>query len=336
MTEQIEDAIKRYGSQIDDLLREVIPPGQSDCLSEPIWHHLSTGGKRIRPALCLITCEALGGNPEHALPFAVAVEILHNMFLLHDDIEDGDTMRRDQPTVWVKFGLANGINAGDYLLARAYSCVLKCPVSAEKQLKLLDVFTSTCEKTIQGQALDINARGRENFTTDDYMRLVELKTGGYLAFGMVGGAVVAGAAEGVIEKLWSFGKTMGPAFQIRDDMIDLTAGKGRGGAIGSDIKEGKPSFLYAHTCRVATEAQRQRLRRIMLKPREKTTDADVRWVLKLYEKHGALAAAQARADSLVAQAFKTIDELPLQDADPSRPAKQVFRDIAAFMARRTT
>jgi len=209
-------------------------------------------------------------------------------------------------------------------------------VSAEKQLKLLDVFTSTCEKTIQGQALDINARGRENFTTDDYMRLVELKTGGYLAFGMVGGAVVAGAAEGVIEKLWSFGKTMGPAFQIRDDMIDLTAGKGRGGAIGSDIKEGKPSFLYAHTCRVATEAQRQRLRRIMLKPREKTTDADVRWVLKLYEKHGALAAAQARADSLVAQAFKTIDELPLQDAGPSRPAKQVFRDIATFMARRTT
>src|SRR3989339_780697 len=199
--------------------------------------------KRVRPAICLITCEALGGNTNDAIHFALAIEIMHNMFLMHDDIEDGDTIRRDQPTVWVKYGTANAINAGDYLLACAYKSVLASPVSLEKKIHLLQILTLTYEKTVEGQALDINARAAEDFSVDKYMAMVELKTGYYLACGMVGGAVVSGISEKVVEKIWSLGKTMGPAFQIRDDLIDLTHGKGRGGAIGSDVKEGKASFL---------------------------------------------------------------------------------------------
>ena len=87
----------------------------------------------------------------------------------------------------------------------------------------------TYEKTVEGQALDINARAAEDFSVDKYMAMVELKTGYYLACGMVGGAVVSGISEKVVEKIWTLGKTMGPAFQIRDDLIDLTHGKGRGG-----------------------------------------------------------------------------------------------------------
>ncbi len=86
MQTNIEESIKIYGKKIDDLLKEIIPPDKDDYLSEPIWHHLRTGGKRIRPAICLITCKELGGNPDEALYFALAIEILHNMFLLHDDI----------------------------------------------------------------------------------------------------------------------------------------------------------------------------------------------------------------------------------------------------------
>ena len=95
METNIEESIKIYGKKIDDLLKEIIPQDRDDYLSEPIWHHLRTGGKRIRPAICLITCKELGGNPDDALHFALAIEILHNMFLLHDDIEDEDTMRRE-------------------------------------------------------------------------------------------------------------------------------------------------------------------------------------------------------------------------------------------------
>jgi len=325
----IVESIKMYGGKIDEMLKGLIPENKKDYLSEPIWYHMNTKGKRVRPAICLITCEALGGNPDDALCFALAIEVLHNMFLMHDDIEDGDTIRRDQPAVWVKYGTANAINAGDYLLACAYKSTLKSPLSLEKKIKLLDALTLTYGKTVEGQALDINARASEHFAVDEYMKMVELKTGYYLACGMVGGAIVSGGSEEVIDKIWLLGKTMGPAFQIRDDLIDLTHGKGRGGVIGSDIKEGKASFLYAYVLQKAPLEKREQLHYIMLKPREETTDGDIRWVIRLYEEYNAMQYAQDYAENLVQQAYETIEEIPVDD-------KSIFRDIASFMAQRIT
>lgn len=325
---QIEEAIKSYGKRIDELLREIIPPDRQDFLCEPIWHHLNTGGKRIRPAVCLITCEALGGNPENALHFALAVEILHNMFLLHDDIEDGDTMRRDKPTVWVKYGIDNAINAGDYMVARGYQSILASPVSTAKKLKLIEVFTLTYEKTVEGQALDINLRAAKDITVEDYLKMVRLKTGYYLACGMVGGAIIADIPDNVVDKIWELGKSMGPAFQIRDDLIDLTLGKGRGGVIGSDIKEGKASFLYAYTLGVANVEEKNTLIQIMAKPRESTTGDDIKWVLNLYNKYNVKEYAQNFAEDLIKEAHKTIEKFPVDN-------KEIFREIANFMAQRT-
>lgn len=324
---RIEESIKIYGAKIDELLKELIPPHRNDYLSAPIWHHMRTGGKRVRPALCLITCEALGGNPHEAIHFALAIEAMHNMFLIHDDIEDGDTVRRDQPTVWVQYGTANAINAGDYLLACAYKTTLASPISVEKKITLLQALTSTYEKTVEGQALDINARAAEDYSVDKYMEMVELKTGYYLACGMVGGAIVSGVSEQVVDKIWTLGKTMGPAFQIRDDLIDLTHGKGRGGVIGSDVKEGKASFLYSYALQVSSTDDKKQLRNIMLKPREETTDADIQWVLGVYHKYGAIQYAQDFAENLVKQAYKTIDEIPVEN-------KTIFKEIASFMAQR--
>ena len=329
MQTNIEESIKIYGKKIDDLLKEIIPPDKDNYLSEPIWHHLKTGGKRIRPAICLITCKELGGNPDEALYFALAIEILHNMFLLHDDIEDEDTMRRDQPTVWVKYGIANAINSGDYLLARAYHCILTSPTPIDRKLKLLEIFTLTYEKTVEGQALDINARGASDFTVKKYIELVRLKTGYYLACGMVGGAITSGNSNGTIDKIWDLGKLMGPAFQIKDDLIDLTRGKGRGGVIGSDIKEGKSSFLYAYTLEVASEDDKQKLIEIMAKQREKTTEDDVKHVLGIFNRYGAIDHAQKYADDLIKQTSQIIDEIPTNN-------KTVFRDIANYMAQRMT
>ncbi len=329
MQTNIEESIKIYGKKIDDLLKEIIPPDKDDYLSEPIWHHLKTGGKRIRPAICLITCKELGGNPDEALYFALAIEILHNMFLLHDDIEDEDTMRRDQPTVWVKYGIANAINSGDYLLGRAYHCILISPTPPEIKLKLLEIFTLTYEKTVEGQALDINLRGASDFTVEKYIELVRLKTGYYLACGMVGGAIASGNSDVTIDKIWDLGKLMGPAFQIKDDLIDLTRGKGRGGIIGSDIKEGKSSFLYAYTLDEASEDNKQTLIEIMTKQREETTEADVKHVLDIYNRYGAIDHAQKYADDLIKQTSQIIDEIPTNN-------KTVFKDIANFMAQRMT
>ncbi|MGR3178946.1 MAG: polyprenyl synthetase family protein [Candidatus Anammoxibacter sp.] len=325
----IEDKIKTYGNKINKLLKDLIPVNKDDYLSEPIWHHLSTGGKRIRPAICLITCEALGGNVENALHFALAVEILHNMFLMHDDIEDGDTVRRDKPTVWVKYGLANAINAGDYMLALAYRSILSSQTGVEIKIKLLDIFTMTYGKTVEGQALDINARAEKDFTVEKYMKIVELKTGYYLACGIVGGVALAEHNNSNLDTIWELGKNMGPAFQIKDDLIDLTIGKGRGGVIGSDISEGKASFPYAYTLEVANENEKNQLIRIMSKERDKTYKDDIRWVIDLYKKYDALDYAQDYAEKLIKETYKTVDRIDTKD-------NTIFKEIADFMVQRSS
>ena len=327
MLMNVAETLKSYGDKIDACLEEIVPRDSGDVLSRQVWHHLDTGGKRIRPALCLLTCEALAGSIDDAMPFAVGVELLHNMLLLHDDIEDGDETRRDQPTVWKRFGVPNAINAGDYLLGRAMAAVLQSPVAPGPKLKLAEVFVDAYERTVEGQAMDINSRADPDWTVDDYMRMVVLKTGRYLALGMVGGAIVAGADERIIDAIHGMGETLGPAFQIRDDLIDLTEGKGRGGLLGSDVKEGKPSILYAYALSQGTPADREQLLAIMAKPREETTDEDVAAVMAIYDAHDAIAFAQDKAERLIDDAYTTLDKLPLD-------SKALFRGIADFIVKR--
>jgi len=326
--EEFGRALARAGRRIEPLLRELFPPDDSDPLCGPFWRHMRSGGKRIRPALCLLCCEELGGDSEQALPFAAAVEVLHNMFLIHDDIEDGDTVRRDAEAVWVSYGLGPAINLGDYMLGRAYSAVLRSHVPAEVRLRLLEAFTDTYERTCRGQALDMELRGSEDLTLDAHMEMVTLKTGHYLALGMVGGAIVAGLGEEAVREIRNLGCTMGPAFQIRDDVLDLTQGKGRGGARGNDIREGKPSILYAHALATASAQERSRLLEVARKDRRQTTEQDVEWVLGLYERLGSVEFAQARAEELVARAFETIERIPVEN-------KAFFRRAARFMALRS-
>jgi len=331
------DALARQlaeaGADILPRLEELLPRGLDDYLSAAVWHHLDTGGKRIRPALCLLACRHFGGEPARATWFAVAVELLHNMFLVHDDVEDGDTMRRDRETVWVRFGTPNAINVGDYLLAAAYRAVLRSPVDAATTVRLLDEFTETYATTCRGQALDINMRARPDLSIEDYLRMVSLKTGRYLALGMVGGAIIAGSGDVLIERLRALAASMGAAFQIRDDLIDLTAGKGRGGVVGCDIREGKPSILYAHALGAAGADDRRALVEIMGRPREEVTDDDVRRARDVYDRCGSVAFAAAEADRLVGEALRTIDEIPPAAADGA--ARDFLRGVTAYMVSRT-
>jgi geranylgeranyl pyrophosphate synthase len=324
----VTELLKNYSEQIETLLRRKFPPQTVDFISDGVWYQFSTGGKRLRPALCLLTCEQLGGDVEAALPFALAAEILHNLFLIHDDIEDGDTMRRDRKTLWTQYGLANAINMGDYLTAAAYRILLASPLEAKTILRLLAIYTLTFEKTVEGQALDINHRGSEALKIADYYRIVQLKTAYYLTFNLVGGAIVAGISESVIERLWNLGRHLGPAFQIRDDLIDLTRGKGRGGEIGCDIREGKPSIFFAFALERLPEKgeERKRLLEIIRKPRESTTSSEVQEVMKIYESIGAFPFAEAECQRLITEAYAIIDHLPLDDK-----GKELFRSISRFM-----
>ncbi len=298
---------ERWVERVEDILRRAFPMEQQPYLNPAITYHLGTGGKRIRPVLCLAACEQLGGDPEEALPLAAATEILHNMFLVHDDVEDGDTVRRDQPTLWAKYGMANAVNCGDYMLGRACRLLLDAYRTRPFCVRLLDLFTGTLERTIEGQALDMNMRGAEDFSVEEYMEIIRLKTGYYLGFAIVGAAVIAGAPAESERRLAELGLLLGPAFQIRDDVLDLTEGKGRGGMIGSDIREGKPSILYAAALPHCDFEEQAELVAIMRKPREDTTSEDADRVLNIYKKYDITGFALRFANQLIEPAMEIIE-----------------------------
>lgn len=283
-------------------------------------------GKRIRPVLCLLSAEALGAPLAAAEPFALAIELMHNFCLVHDDLEDGDRTRRGRPAVWVRYGLPHGINAGDFLLVQAQRALVTegRALTPETRLRLLRLFVFTLERTHIGQALDISARADRAITEDHYLRLVREKTGHYLAAPIQGGAIVAGADEATLATIAEMAAFLGPMFQIMDDIIDLTDGKGRE-STGSDIREGKRSFLVAFTAARCSPAERDRLFDLLDKARDATTAEDVAEVRALFEKHNAIEAGRDRCRQLYRASLAELEKLPAPLAAALGP---VFESLA--------
>lgn len=314
--------------------KEIVKIMPRDCgvpnLQDAAWYALSAGGKRLRPTMCLLVAEALNGDMKQALRFGVAIELLHNFLLVHDDIEDGDLVRRNSPAVWVKYGLPHGINIGDFLLAQVYrsiSSLRQLDVKDSKIVDLLDEVTNCLIETGEGQAIEINARLRTDLTEDEYLQIVRKKTAAYLTIPMIGAAIIAGAPDNILSAIRRYGHFVGPAFQIIDDAIDLTEGKGRGEK-GCDIKEGKPSFMVVHVANKCTETEKTKLFEILKKPREMKTASDISWVTDLFEKYDAISIAQKKAADLVGQGKEAISSLPIH-------LRNVLNGLADFAVERS-
>lgn len=279
MIDAIERILHRRGRAIEKELEKAIPRKGTPNLNDAVWYHMDSGGKRVRPVLAILTCEALGGDTYKVMPFAAACELLHNWLLVHDDIEDGDRMRRDKPALWVKYGMAHGINVGDFMSLKVVELVLNSSLDEKTKLALFGEIAETCVKTAEGQTMDMNLRSQRNPGEKDYMKMIELKTAWYLTLPMVGGAIVAGRTD-LVPKIKEFGMKVGPAFQIADDLLDLTKGKGRG-EIGSDVKEGKRSIMVVHCSSKSSGDERKRLFGVLDKTRENTTKEDIKYVKAL-------------------------------------------------------
>lgn len=270
------------------------------------------GGKLFRPLLCHWFGTGIGASSGVVEPVCCLTEWLHSAFLIQDDIQDGDQWRRDQPALWKSHGIATAINAADWLLAEVYREISQVAVSDLQRSRLLEAVQDVHRRTVLGQQFDFIGRADPAFDLPRYQQAVQLKTGRYLALGLVVSAIVGGLEEDSIESLWRVGDQLGPAFQIQDDLLDLTDSKGRGGEVGNDIREGKPSILYAHALEsqdVGTE-DRSQLIEIMRKSRGETSDGDVEWVISLFEKCGSVEFAREQADARALEGVDLFRETP--------------------------
>ena len=284
-------------------------------------------GKRIRPLLCLLTARALGARSAEAMPFALAIELMHNFALVHDDMQDGDVMRRGRDAVWVRYGAAHAINIGDYLLVHANRVLADAVgLAPETRVRLLALIGSALDHTHVGQALDMNARAGRDVSLEDYLRIVREKTGHYLAAPIQGGAIVAGAGEPVLAAIGEMAGLLGPMFQIIDDIIDLTDGKGRE-AVGSDIREGKRSYLVAHAAARAAPEERERLFRILDAPRDQTTLPMIAEAAEIFERHGSVAAGRVYCNELYADSRRVLETMPA-------PLSRALGEVLEMLVRR--
>ena len=282
-------------------------------------------GKRIRPLLVLLTTAAAGGKWENALPAAAAVELVHNFSLIHDDIQDNSPLRRGRETVWQKWGLAQGINAGDSMFSLAHIALrrLEKMVSPEIALRAYQILPMSCLILTQGQYLDLSYEGRPDLTVEDYWPMIRGKTAALLAACTELGALIAGADARAQEAYRKFGEYVGLAFQVQDDILGIWGDAAlTGKSADSDLLAGKKSLPVLYSLEKKGEfAKRWQNGKISIE--------EVPELAKTLEVEGALAYAQEAADTLTKRALEAVEE-----AEPQGDAKVALFELADMLIKR--
>ncbi len=298
-------------------------------LSDPIWNFLDRGGKRGRPMLMLLACEAVGGNAQKAMPFAIIPEIIHNGTLIIDDIEDNSDLRRGKPALHKLFGLDVAVNAGNAMYYLPFLIIQHADIDDTTKRKLYDVITLDCLLCHVGQATDIywhNGK-KANISEGEYLQMCANKTGVLARISAKLGAILGGADEQQIAALGKFGESLGVAFQIEDDILNITSSQGIGKEVGDDINEGKRTLMVLHVLKIGKDDDKKRLIRIL---DMHTKDLKlIQEAIRIMEKYGSVPYAQKVAKNLLADAWSELNPL-LEESN----SKQKLKSLCNFLIER--
>lgn len=275
-------------------------------LYDPIRYTLEGEGKRLRPVLLLLACDAVGGAVEVALPAAAAVELLHNFTLVHDDIMDRDDTRRGRATVHRKWDNDVALLAGDGLVALAYRHLLK--TATPRLAHIAQIFTDGIIELCEGQALDREFEQRPQVRMANYLTMISKKTARLLAIGAQIGGTIGNGSEREVELLTAYAENLGIAFQIQDDLLDITVEQEiLGKDFGSDIKRHKRTFLVIHALEHGTAAQQQYLQKVLQTPGLGTND--ILKVRDIFQVAGTLAAAESAVRDYISRSRAALQDL---------------------------
>jgi geranylgeranyl diphosphate synthase type II len=322
-TEFFVDSLRSYrDAVIDEITRIIAAKRFQKNLAHRLAEYPLRAGKGLRPAICMATCQALGGKPGEALQSAVALELYHNAFLVHDDIEDDSNYRRGKPTIHHEYGMPVAINIGDGLSVLAMTPLLHNlrTVGLGRTLRIFREIERMLRESVEGQAMELDwVSAREWQLTDrDYFVMTRKKTCWYTCITPCRiGALIAGANRRRLAALRQFGMCLGTAFQIQDDLLNLDEDAGSyGKELAGDIWEGKRTLMLIRLMQVAPKREQQKLVRVMSADRRDKTAADVRWVLALMRKHGCIDYGRSACRRFAMRA-QTLFDAALGDVGPS-------------------
>jgi geranylgeranyl diphosphate synthase type I len=334
---RVLEAVAERREEVNAAVEEDLPPAEPERLYEASRYLLNAGGKRLRPALFLIAAEAIadvepGSEPYRSFPSldgdevdvmagAVSVELIHTFTLAHDDIMDDDDMRRGERAVHREYDLSTAILAGDTLFAKGFELLTHTGAKPERQLAAIRRLAETCTRICEGQELDVEFEFAAEVLPEEYMRMVELKTAVLYGAAAAIPAVLLGADDETVEALYQYGVESGTAFQIHDDVLDLTVpseelGKRR----GSDLLEGKRTLITLHARQHGLDVDD------LLD--DDPSEADIDAAVEALREVGSIEFARERAEELTASSKERLDTLPESEA------RELLADLADYLIHR--
>ena len=309
----------RYGDDIETELKSLIM-GQSLPLYRMMAYHMGWlddqgeevhmgGGERIHSILCILACEALGGEITKALPAAAALELVHNFSLIHNDIQDGSPERYHRPTVWWVWGPAQGINAGDGMHALARLSLLRQTEKGlpyELALRAVETLDTACLHLCEGQYLDLTYQERVDISQDAYFQMVEGKTAALMGCATELGALMAAADDKAVQAMSLFGRKLGMAFQVQDDILDLWGSENAEVPPAGSLLNKRKSLPIVYALKSATGAEKRALGDVYFK--RVMDPEDIEKVIGVLDSLGAREFSQEAADSLGQEALQALNE----------------------------
>ena len=317
LSQYLESVVKHIDSLIDRYFAD-----SAGELNKASAHLLSAGGKRLRPAVVMLAADAVNpGSSSDIIPASLALELIHTFTLIHDDIMDGDTLRRGVQTVHTKWDMPTGILAGDVLYARAFEFLCLSLADDHAKVRAVSMLARACADICEGQHMDMTFEHRDDVDEFEYLEMVKKKTGVlYAAAAGIGGILGGGNAQQV-KALYNFGLSTGIAFQIQDDLIDLlTPPEKSGKDRASDIREGKQTLISIKAREKGIDLR---------KYRHNLADADINRVIDELNEAGVIDEVKKMAEDLVTASNKHLSLLP-----PSKE-RQLLMDIGEFFVTRS-
>jgi len=280
---------------------------EAEKLNEPVKYILSIGGKRLRPVLALMACNLFSDQIDDAIMPATGLEVFHNFTLVHDDIMDHAPVRRNLPTVHSKWNLNQAVLSGDVMAFIANECFLQTP--PRYLHKVFKVFNKAAIEVCVGQQLDIDFEKAVIVSHEEYLRMIELKTAALLAASSKIGAIIGGADDKDSDLLYEFGRYLGLAFQIQDDLLDIYGDiKIFGKIMGGDIISNKKTFMLVKALEIASTEQAKQLHELF-SMKEFDPDVKVKKVIEIYELLNIKNISEVLANDYISAAFSLLDKI---------------------------
>ncbi|ELY57235.1 geranylfarnesyl diphosphate synthase [Natronococcus jeotgali] len=339
--EAVLEAVGQRRELVNEAIPEELPIQRPERLYEASRYLLDAGGKRLRPTVLLTTAEALAdveplsreyrefptldGDRIDAMAAAVSVEVIQSFTLIHDDIMDDDDLRRGVPAVHREYDLETAILAGDTLYSKAFEIMLETGAEPDRAVDALEVLATTCTKICEGQSLDVDFEQRTDVTPEEYLEMIEQKTAVLYAASAALPAILQGADEETIDALYGYGLDIGRAFQIHDDVLDLTVPSEKlGKQRGSDLVEEKQTLITVHARERGVDVEEL----VDTEDVDAVTEAEIDDAVGELERVGSIEYAADRARELVDQGKNRLEVLP------DNEARELLCDIADYLIER--